>query len=229
MPVQSKYSKELKLEICRKYVKDILGCTTLSKMYNIPLSNIKNWVQDYAVKGEKAFDQHSVKHYSAKLRLKIVKEYLTGNISMRNLAAKYNITHNVSVGTWVRKYRAGIPFKDYTINGVNATMKSNQTFFEERKRIILWYLDNGKNVLATSKQFTIPYETVRKWIRKYEKYGDEGLKNHPRGRSKKAPYYFEDIAEVDKLKLENRALKEKLKQQSLQIELLSKVKKKSGP
>lgn len=43
MPAQSKHSKELKLEICRKYVKNVLGCTTLSKMYCIPLSNIKQW------------------------------------------------------------------------------------------------------------------------------------------------------------------------------------------
>lgn len=198
-------------------------------MYHIPISNIKTWIQEYTHKGEKAFGPYPTKHYSAKFRLNVVKEWLTGNISMRSLAVKYDIVHNTLVSDWVKKYKAGIPFKDYTINGKKATMKSDQTFFEERKRIVTWYFENGENVLETSKHFVIPYETVRKWIRKYQKYGDEALKNHPRGRAKKAAYYFEAMDEVDKLKLENIELRKKLKQKELQVELLSKVKKKEGP
>ncbi|EEB36835.1 transposase [Anaerococcus hydrogenalis DSM 7454] len=43
--------------------------------------------------------------YSTEFKMRIVKEYLKGNISFKNLAKKYNISHHEIVKRWVMDFR----------------------------------------------------------------------------------------------------------------------------
>ena len=45
------------------------------------------------------------KSYNAELKIKIVKEYLCGNLSYDNIAKKYNISSSTQIKKWVKQYK----------------------------------------------------------------------------------------------------------------------------
>ena len=91
---KAKYSKELKLEIVKRYLK---GETVsyLANLYNVSNNHgipILEWVHKYEVLGETAFEESSTnKSYSKKLKLQVIQDYLEGKDSYEGLTNKYNI------------------------------------------------------------------------------------------------------------------------------------------
>ena len=136
---KTKYSKELKLEIVKRYLK---GETVsyLANLYNVSNNHgipILEWVHKYEVLGETAFEESSTnKSYSKKLKLQVIQDYLEGKDSYEGLTNKYNILSSSIVRRWVKKYNEGIEIKDYNPKGDVYTMKSRNTTFEERLEII---------------------------------------------------------------------------------------------
>lgn len=44
--------------------------------------------------------------------------------------------------------------------------------FEEKKQIVQWVLDHGRDYQAAAKQFDVSYQRVYAWVRKYLQAGD---------------------------------------------------------
>ena len=116
----TKYSKELKLEIIERYLSGE-SATILANEYRLPSSyktEIINWAREYEVLGNNAFEETTTnKSYSRELKLKIIKEYLNGEGSFRYLALKYNISSHKIVRKWVLKYNNGVEIRDYNPKG----------------------------------------------------------------------------------------------------------------
>ena len=218
---KTKYSKELKLEIVKRYLK---GETVsyLANLYNVSNNHgipILEWVHKYEVLGETAFEESSTnKSYSKKLKLQIIQDYLDGKDSYEGLANKYNILSPSIVKRWVKKYNNGIEIRDYDPKGDVYTMKSRKTTVEERLKIVNYALANS--VKDAADKYTIPYMNVYQWVKKFNEHGKDGLKDK-RGRpSSNEPKKELTIEEKQAIEIEK--LKRELERERMVNEVLKK-------
>ena len=220
----AKYSKELKIEIVKKYLNGE-SAKFLAKEYGIigkkGHTRIREWANKYRVIGEIAFEtSKNNKHYSKELKLLIIKEYLSGNNSLEGLANKYNISSIEIVRQWVLKYNNGIEIRDYDPKGDVYTMKSRKTSLEERLEIVKYVLDNNNDYKGAADKYGVPYANVYNWVKKYLEYGELGLSDS-RGRpSSNSPKKVLTVEEQQALEIES--LKAKIKRLELHNELLKK-------
>ena len=220
---KAKYSKELKLEIVKRYLK---GETVsyLANLYNVSNNHgipILEWVHKYEVLGETAFEESSTnKSYSKKLKLQVIQDYLDGKDSFEGLANKYNISSDEIVRQWVLKYNSGIEIKDYDPKGDVYTMKSRKTTFEERLEIVNYVLSNNNDYKGAADKYIVPYASVYNWVKKYNECGENGLKDS-RGRPS-SNSSTKELTLEEKQAMEIEKLKNELKRKDMVIEVLKK-------
>ena len=220
---KTKYSKELKLEIVKRYLK---GETVsyLANLYNVSNNHgipILEWVHKYEVLGETAFEESSTnKSYSKKFKLQVIQDYLDGKDSFEGLANKYNISSDEIVRQWVLKYNSGIEIKDYDPKGDVYTMKSRRTTLEERLEIVNYVLSNDNDYKGAADKYTVPYANVYQWVKKYNECGEDGLKDS-RGRPS-SNSSTKELTLEEKQAMEIEKLKNELKRKDMVIEVLKK-------
>ena len=100
---RKQYSKELKLELVKKHLEDGISYWKLGKEYGIEASIIRRWGHKYETFGEDGLEKKNADlcNYSAEFKKKIVLEYLGGNITSQDLAAKYKIHAPSTVRTFL--------------------------------------------------------------------------------------------------------------------------------
>ena len=159
---KAKYSKELKLEIIKRYMNGE-SPTALANEYGLSKRGeaiVHNWFQKFKALGESAFEEtHTNRTYSKELKLKVIKAYQNGEGSFGYLANLYNISCDEIVRKWVLKYNDGIEIKDYDPKPEVYAMKARKTTFEERLSIVKYVLDNNDYKGAADK-FSVPYASV---------------------------------------------------------------------
>ena len=103
---RKQYSKELKLKLVKKHLEDGISYWKLGKEYGIEASIIRRWGHKYETFGEDGLEKQNADlcNYSAEFKKKIVLEYLGGNITSQDLAAKYKIHAPSTVRTWIKQY-----------------------------------------------------------------------------------------------------------------------------
>ena len=219
----SRFSKKLKLEIVKRYLKGE-GISFLANLYNIPNNHgrpILTWIKKYEIIGETAFDNSSTnKSYSKNFKEKVIKEYLEGKGSLEEIANKYNIQSLSIVMNWVKKYNEGIEIKDYVPKGDVYTMKSRKTTFEERIDIVNYVLSNDNDYKGAADKYTVPYASIYNWVKKYNEYGEDGLKDNRGRRSSNGPK--KELTLEEKQAIEIEKLKRELERERMVNEVLKK-------
>ena len=223
MSRKARYSKELKLEIVKRYLNGE-SPTSLANEYGLSTGGkvrIWKWSNKYRTLGEIAFEETPAnKSYSKEFKIKVIKEYLSGLNSYVGLANKYNISSDEIVRQWVLKYNNGIEITDYNPKGDVYTMKSRKTTFEERIEIVKYVLANDLDYKGASDKYSIPYASVYKWVKKYNDIGEDGLKDS-RGRPSSCKTNKELTIE-EKQTIEIERLKKELERQKMINEVLKK-------
>jgi transposase-like protein len=101
--------------------------------------------------------------------------------------------------------------------------KGRKTTQEERTEIVAFCIENGKDYGLTMEKYGVSYQQIYSWIRKYEAKGVEGLSDR-RGKAKPE----DELTEADRLRMENKILQAKIKDQEMEIKLLKKLKELRG-
>lgn len=220
---KAKYSKELKLEIVKRYLKGE-SSISLAKEYGLSArmdDKVRKWAHKYEIYGDMAFDHFQKnKSYSKELKERIINEYINGNGSAEYLANIYDISTPEIVRQWVLKYNNGMEIKDYDPKGDVYTMKSRKTTLEERLEIVNYVLTNDNNYKGAADKYIVPYASVYQWVKKYNECGKDGLKDS-RGRpSSNGPKKELTIEEKQAIEIEK--LKNELKRKDMVIEVLKK-------
>ena len=218
-----KHSKEFKLKIVKRYLKGE-SAVSLIKEYGLSArmdDKVRKWARKYEIYGDMAFDVSSTnKSYSKELKERIINEYNNGNGSAEYLANIYDISTPEIVMKWVKKYNEGIEIKDYDPKGDVYTMKSRKTTIEERLEIVNYVLSNDNDYKGAADKYTVPYASVYNWVKKYNEYGQDGLKDS-RGRpSSNDPK--KELTLEEKQAIEIEKLKNELKRKDMVIEVLKK-------
>ena len=112
---KKQYSKELKLELVKKHLEDGISYWKLGKEYGIEASIIRRWGHKYETFGEDGLEKQNADlcNYSAEFKKKIVLEYLGGDITSQDLAAKYKIHAPSTVCTWIKQYNNPLVFDTF--------------------------------------------------------------------------------------------------------------------
>ena len=217
-----KYSKELKLEIIKRYLNGV-SASILANEYGMPKHGphrIREWTHRYKSLGEEGFDHSNVnKSYSKEFKLKVINEYLAGKNSFEGLANTYNILGESIVRKWVLAYNNGEDIKDYDPKSEVYTMKSRQTTLEERIEIVKYALDNNNDYKGAASKYNVPYANVFNWVKKYLLNGEVGLSDR-RGRPSDTP--SKKLTDLEKKDIEIEKLKRELEREKKVNEVLKK-------
>ena len=104
-----------------------------------------------------------MRKYSIELKKKVIKEYIETEISLNELARKYQIKSPKSIREWIRKYKL------YGKDGIEST-KSNQYPLELKQNVIKYALTEDLNFRELADKFGIrDPKTVSEWVRKFQK------------------------------------------------------------
>lgn len=103
----AKYSTEFKMKVVKAYLNNEGGYVSLAKKYQISNKSIvKSWVDNFKLKGYEGLkSSRKNKCYSFKFKQNIVKLYLTGEMSYRDLANQFKISNHSMIVSWVNDFR----------------------------------------------------------------------------------------------------------------------------
>ena len=162
---------------------------------------------------------HKNKKYSAELKMEAVQSYLNGEGGLRPICKKYGIISKRQLQNWIKWYNGHREFKERSsAKGEIYMTKGRKTTQEERAKIVAFCIEHNKDYGLTVETYSVSYQQVYAWVRKYEEKGIDGLVDR-RGKAKPEA----EMAEVDRLKAENRIFKAKLRSIQLEEDLRKKL------
>ena len=218
---KSKFSPEERARIAQEYLDGKGSYEALGKKYGIEQTTLIRWVKGYCHHGLESFiTGDGNKTYTAEFKQRCVEMYLRGEGSLREICAKYNISHDRLLSDWVKKYTANKELRDYDpkreVYMAGARRKTTQ---EERKEIVVYCLEHDLDYKNTAAKFDVSYHQVYDWVRKYRAEGEAGLVDR-RGRHKSD----DEVDELERLRRKVLMLERQLKEERMTVELLKKVK-----
>lgn len=182
-----KYSKEIKLEIVKRYIngentRDL--ATEFMIKGTSACAQILKWINKYEAHGESAFESSNKnKAYSKEFKEAAINDYMNGLGSLEDLINRYKISSTEVLRKWIIKYNSHIETKDYSPKPEVYMAKSRKTSYEERIEIVNYCLEHELNYKLTAIEYGVNYAQVYTWVTKYKEQGTDGLLDK-RGRNK---------------------------------------------
>ncbi|MFV0449888.1 MAG: helix-turn-helix domain-containing protein, partial [Vibrio sp.] len=98
----SKYSRELKFKVAKKYL-DGSTPRELAEKYSVPTIHVRYWAHVFTMHGSNSFliDGHSL---SAEAKLEALQLLWTKGWSVRHTSAVLNLSFPTTLTSWLRKY-----------------------------------------------------------------------------------------------------------------------------
>ncbi len=102
----AKYSYELKRKIVEEYLNGHAGHKILAKKYQIGVSQIERWVNNYKQFGDEGLMRsRNKREYSVEFKLEAITRYETSEYSYQQLALELGLTNPSIIANWRRQYR----------------------------------------------------------------------------------------------------------------------------
>lgn len=225
MSRRSKLTDEERIAAVQEYFDGKGNYKTIGEKYRV-----SRYVIQLLVKRAKEYGVNSVlsstsnKKYSKGTKINAVESYLSGKMSQYEICVKYKISSRSILQQWIKWYNSGKEFKERTRSERGITMnKGRKTTQEERAEIVAFCIENGKDYALTMEKYGVSYQQIYSWVRKYETKGVEGLTDR-RGKAKPE----DELTEADRLRMENKILQAKIKDQEMEIAILKKLRELRG-
>ena len=211
---KAKFSKEVKIDACIRYLSGKSGVSELANEIGCSENVLRRWVRSYEIHGANTFNEKSYnRSFTYEFKYQIICECKEESID--TVAARYNISSSV-VRNWIIKYNKG-ELDAYDPHPEVYEMKSRKVTLEEKIEIVKWTIENNNDYKGATLRYTVPYHSVFNWVKKYNELGEEGLKDN-RGRSKSE----KDLTELEKKDREIEKLKLELERVKRAEEILKK-------
>lgn len=224
MSRKAKHTEEQRIRAAEEYMKGNGSYVSIAKKYGISKASLQDYVRRAKAEGiDKLRISGKNKKYSKVTKLSAVKEYLAGKGSQRAICTKYKISDTKILRTWIKWYNNGKDFKEHSSERGVTMSKGRKTTLEERTEIVAFCIANGKDYGLAAEKYGVSYQQVYSWVHKYEAKGADGLTDR-RGKAKPE----EELTEADKLRMENKILQAKLKDQEIEIAILKKLRELRG-
>lgn len=216
------YPVEEKLKILRACEEDKYSIYKIASIYKVNKSTIMEWKHKFDKDGiEGLKESTSWKVYSKELKLSAIRDYQSGEYSLREISRKYGLTDKSTLSNWIKKYNSHREVKDTSKERTGSMTKGRKTTWDERIQIVIDCLGNGKDYQKTAELHNVSYQQVYQWVKKYENGGDEALKDN-RGRTKEeAELTPEEKTQIQIKKLERE--NERLRAENLFLKKLEEI------
>ena len=218
---KSPHTPEWQIETVKEYLSGHGSYGSIAGSHGISKAVLQSWVQKYSEQGAAGFLKGKGNaHYSKAFKTKCVQAVISGEGSVNEIVAKYNISSRSVLYSWIKRYNANKELKDYEprrdVYMANARRK---TTLAERKEITEYCIAHGKDYKGTAAHYELSYSQVYSWVSKYEENGIDALTDR-RGHHKTD----DEVDELERLRRENKRLKRQLEESKMLAELLKKVK-----
>lgn len=218
---KSPHTPEFRAQVSQEYLDGYGSYNFLATKHNIGCKTLRQWVDKYRIYGVEGFAvKQGNSTYTAEYKIMCVKAVLSGEGSLDDIVAKYNISSRQVLRHWIMKYNANRELKDYNPKReVYMATARRKTTIEERKEIVKYCINHERNYKDTATLFDISYSQIYSWVKKYDANGEDALSDK-RGRHKTN----DEVDELERLRRENLRLKRQLEEKDMLTELLKKVK-----
>lgn len=180
---KSAFTAQQKYEVIVSYEDRKTSSIDFCRQYNISDETIKEWIYQFQTYGMDGLNNpDGWKRYSKEVKMAAVLDYLSGDYSQTEIVRKYEISSGSVLRQWIKIYNDHRGLKEMKRMN-NSMIKGRSTALEERLEIVMYCIQNGKNYHQASEQFNVSYQQVYQWVKKFEKEGEDGLKDR-RGRTK---------------------------------------------
>ena len=163
-----KFTPEKKVEIIEAYRAGNVSKAQLRDIYGMNPNEITNWMARYDAHGIDAFKRGvGNAQYSQEFKLRCVEEYLAGQGSLCELAAKYKIPGKETLRTWVKRYQADLKLREYNPKREMHLETRKEGFTrEQRDEIAAYCIAHGSDYRGTAALYNVPYTQVYFWVRR---------------------------------------------------------------
>ena len=214
-----KVKPEKLIEAVRRYINGEGSEEKIAEEYGLKKTRLHYAVMQYKGKGPIAIiEQEHNSRYDPELKEKAVREYLDGQGSIRQIAAKYGLRASAILEQWIKVYNSGRGFR-HKMSGGSRMKEARPTTVEERIQIARDCIANGENYGETALKFNVSYQQVYQWVKKYKEMGEAGLEDR-RGKRKKDQI---PRTELEKAQIEIERLKYELYMTKMERDLLKKL------
>lgn len=180
---KSAFTAQQKYEVIVSYEDRKTSISDFCRQYNVSDETIKEWIYQFQTYGMDGLNNpDGWKRYSKEVKMAAVLDYLSGDYSQTEIVRKYEISSGSVLRQWIKIYNDHRGLKEMKRMN-NSMIKGRSTALEERLEIVMYCIQNGKNYHQASEQFNVSYQQVYQWVKKFEKEGEDGLKDR-RGRTK---------------------------------------------
>ena len=204
------YSKEFKYTVLSTYKESNFTVKELCEKFEIAQTSLKKWIERFEKYGMEGLRSSSPwKSYSKELKVIAVRDYLSGQYSQNELIRMYGISSRSVLQEWIKTYNSHRELKGTSMRRTSSMAKGRKTTWGERRQIVLDCLENGKDYQEIAQTYEVSYQQVYQWVKKFEKDGDEALKDK-RGRTKQENELTPDEAfklQMKRLERENERLR----------------------
>ena len=179
-------SAEEKVKLVRRCLAGEMSVSEAGRQAGVHHKSIQRWIDQYEAEGaEGFFPQERNRVYSAEIKERAVRDYLSNAGSLQDICKKYKIRSNTQLRKWIKVYTAHGNFNSVKFSGGGSYMKQGRsTTQEERIQIAKECYASGKNYGEVALKYNVSYQQVRAWTLRYEELGEAGLEDR-RGRRKK--------------------------------------------
>ena len=213
-----KFRLEEKIRIAKECVNGNISIYSAAMQLGIDSRTVCDWVRLYETEGVSAFlPRKGNRCYQPELKEAAVRDYLTGQGSLRQICKKYKIRSTYQLRTWIKVYNGHKDFKKQ-IGGSRMT-KGRETTQAERIAVAKACIANGKNYGEAAIDYNVSYQQARSWTLKYIEGGEAALEDR-RGQRKKDQ---QPRTELEQAQIEIEQLKHKLKMLEMENHLLKKL------
>ena len=215
---KSPHTPEFRAKVSQEYL-DGSSYPFLAKKYNIGKTTLQQWVAKYRLHGIAAFIKPpGNSSYSSDFKKRCVDAVLSGEGSVDDVAARYNISSRQVLRRWIMSYNANRELKEHNPKReVYMAGAGRKTTIEERREIVAYCLEHNHHYKGTADIYDVSYSQVYSWVKKYAANGEEGLTDK-QGRHKTDG----EVDELEQLRRENLRLKRQLEEKDMVVELLKK-------
>ena len=216
---REKVTAEERKEAAKACAEGRMSQTEAARKLGVDEARVREWVKRYKAQGELAFEkQEHNKVYPESLKLAAVRAYLTGGVSVREIAAKYGLRSERQLHDWIKVYNSG---KDFgrKMTGGRRMKQGRETTQEEKHAIVKDCLENGSNYGETAIKYCVSYQQVYTWVKKFRELGEAGLED----RRGKRTAVQEPRTELEELKIKLARLEHELYMTKMERDLLKKL------
>ena len=174
---KEKVTVEERIEAAKGCAEGRISQSEAARRLGIAYQTVQGWVARYKAGGVLAFSrQEHNTVYTKELKAAAVREYLDGKGSLIEIAAKYGLRSKNQLQNWIKWYNSGKDFSHKTSGG-SRMKQGRETTQEERIAIVKDCLENGSNFGETAIKYSVSYQQVYTWVKKFKELGEAGLED----------------------------------------------------